>query len=522
MTRRGFLDIPPAFAGAHVGNYAYTFGWGPGLDVWNVADIDAPAAVGRVDMATFSARRSMKVGTTLLIPTETDYMQAVDTSAPAAPKVVSSGWLPGGVAASDAAMHNGQLVLLNRNYGLTINDANTLAPATRFDVDLPESLEARSFETMTISGDMAYLASWGAGLIAVDLTDPAAPREVGRLPVTYAAVLDVKGAYAYVGKWTNGGLLGVVDISNPATPSLVWQDDLIAQPYRLKVSGQHAYIAEGQDAGADVSGGLRVYSLTNPASPVQVAQLNDGCDGAFDIAIDSAVSLAYLACSGGMQVIDIANPAAPVVVGRYVTARHDDYTRVEQRGDRAWFANLGGLQELDVSNPTAPVLLKTTSLGHQNPERLLALDDGRLLALGGGTGVHVFGQAGSGNVTALRNGGAVSVSGAAGSEQVFSIDVPAGITTLEIMSFGNKGDIALLAKRGAIPTPATADGRSDRPGSGETIRFNHPTAGIYYIKVIGNTPFKGIRLQARLTDGAVRSTASSKRGVPVIAPHKAK
>src|SRR3546814_14177492 len=71
LSKRGWLDIPPAFLGVHVGDYAYTFGYGQGLDVWNIADIDAPAQSGHFDIDVFSARRAVQAGSTLLIPTET-------------------------------------------------------------------------------------------------------------------------------------------------------------------------------------------------------------------------------------------------------------------------------------------------------------------------------------------------------------------------------------------------------------------------------------------------------------------
>src|SRR5690606_32050926 len=146
LGKRGWLDIPPAITGVHVGDYAYTFGWGAGLDAWNIADIDAPAEAGHFDIDAFAGRRAVQAGDLLLIPTDTDLLQAVDVSAPEAPAGVSTSWLPVGGAAQDVAVHDGQLVLVQQNYGLTINDAQTLAPTARFEADLPKHLENRSFE----------------------------------------------------------------------------------------------------------------------------------------------------------------------------------------------------------------------------------------------------------------------------------------------------------------------------------------------------------------------------------------
>src|SRR3546814_20473664 len=103
------LDIPPAFIGVHVGDYAYTFGYGQGLDVWTIADIDAPAQSGHFDLEVFSARRAVQAGNTLLIPTATDLLQAIDVSTPQQPQRISSSWLPGGGAAKDMAIPGGNV-----------------------------------------------------------------------------------------------------------------------------------------------------------------------------------------------------------------------------------------------------------------------------------------------------------------------------------------------------------------------------------------------------------------------------
>ncbi|MGN7726411.1 pre-peptidase C-terminal domain-containing protein [Luteimonas sp. 22616] len=498
LSKRGWLDIPPAITGVRVGDYAYSFGWGQGLDAWNIADIDAPVEAGHFDIDAFAGRRVVRSGNLLLIPTDTDLLQAVDVSTPQTPTRVSTSWLPVGIAARDIAMHGGSAVLVQPNYGLTVNDPQTLAPTARFEVDLPKKLESRSFEAIAMSGDIAWLASWGYGLVGVDLSDPAAPVEAGRMAFPFAAVLDVAGQYAYVAKWTNGGLFGVADISNPAAPTLVWQGGLSNQPYALKVDGSHAYMAESNESNTTADGGLRVFDLADPAAPVEVSHLNADCGNGYDLAIDSAVSLLYLACGTGVQVIDIADPAAPAVVGRFNAEDNGQYTRVALHGDRAWFADNAGVHELDITDPTQPTQVKLTPLGHQGAQRLYATDDDRLFALGGNTGVHVFTAGEAPEATPLENKVPVTaLSGAAGEELLFAIEVPAGARMLNILSYGGSGDITLLAKRNGVPTEGDADGRSSRPGNSETIRITNPAPGTYYIKVVGVKAFSRLTLQAR-------------------------
>ena len=283
IIKRSYLDVPPATSGARVGSYFYSFGWGSGLDIWDLSNLDAPRAAGHFDLAAFGGRHTVRTGKALLLQTSTDLVHSIDVSTPAKPRRVATAWLPGGVDARDIAMYRGRALLVQPNYGLMLSDPNTLSPLSRFEARLPESMEGRSLEQVVVAGDRAYIAAWGFGLINVDLSNPKQPVEIGHFSFPFAAVLDVKGDYAYVAKWTNGGLFGVIDVSDPAEPELVWQDGLNGQPYRLKVDKQHAYLAESQEPGSGTeTGGMRVFDLANPAKPVEVAHLNQDCGHGFD------------------------------------------------------------------------------------------------------------------------------------------------------------------------------------------------------------------------------------------------
>ncbi|HST43753.1 MAG TPA: hypothetical protein VLK29_00875 [Luteimonas sp.] len=394
LVPRAAIDIPLSMAGVRTGSRAFTFGADTGLNAWTVASAGAPRPAQTLAASTLGARRGFLHGTTLLVPTGTDLLRAYRVPKVGPVTLTSTSWLPAGIGARDFALHDGRALLLQPNSGFTLNDPQTLEPVARFEADLPEALQQRDFEQVVVQGDIAYLVGWGFGMMTVDLSG-ATPVELGRLPVEFAYVLDVKDRYAYVAKWTNGGLLGVVDVLDPAQPQLVWQTGLTGQPFRLKVANGHLFVAETQEADAAGTGGLRVFSIANPAAPVQVASLDDGCGSAFDVAVDAAVSLAYLACGEELQVIDIANPAQPVVIGRYDPGAKmaSSYTAVAQGGERAWYSDDSGVHELDVSDPTAPVRTRLTPVGHRGVERLSTLPDGRLFALTGQAGVHVFAPA---------------------------------------------------------------------------------------------------------------------------------
>ena len=198
--------------------------------------------------------------------------------------------------------------------------------------------------------------------------------------------------------------------------------------------------------------------------------------------------------------MDTHEPENPAVVAHYDPGSNSDNARVEQRADLAWFANHHGLHALDVSDPLAPGLLSLTPLGGQSPERLALLDDGRLYALGGNTGVHVFELDADGGDDAipLENGvPATGLAGDQGEELLFSIEVPAGTGALQVLSYGGSGDVDMLVRHGQPPTADEHDASSTRPGNNETVRIANPAAGTYYIRLTGSQDFSGVSLQAR-------------------------
>ncbi|MFC4729297.1 S8 family peptidase [Coralloluteibacterium thermophilus] len=90
-----------------------------------------------------------------------------------------------------------------------------------------------------------------------------------------------------------------------------------------------------------------------------------------------------------------------------------------------------------------------------------------------------------------------NLAGGAGAEHLFSIEVPAGTASLNVLTYGGTGDVSLYVSRGTEPSADSHDHRSVRPGTNETVRVANPAAGTYYVKVIGVAPFSRVSLQAR-------------------------
>ena len=144
------------------------------------------------------------------------------------------------------------------------------------------------------AGTLVFVADQPAGLLAVDVSDPASPSLMGRLslgrePVTGVAVPDARSWDAEppplvaIASATTG--LQVVDVSDPAAPVVaasvapagrfsgvaMWADRLfvagdgILQVFDLSAPGPPALIAEGDlggEAGAVAVGGEHVFAVT--------------------------------------------------------------------------------------------------------------------------------------------------------------------------------------------------------------------------------------------------------------------
>jgi len=217
-------------------------------------------------------------------------------------------------------------------------------------------------EDVVVQGDLAYVAAGGAGLRAVDITDPANPVELGAWDSPgYAEGVAVSGNTAYLADGPYG--LWTVDVSDPAHPQktgaaydmnyafeveIDWVDsgkgdsgrgDSESRP---SVQGRpYAFIAA---AGA----GLLVADVSDPAHPLEVGAL-DTPGYAFGMAISQGI--VYIADGWeGLHLVNINDPRHPNSIGMADTPGWAFGVDVDN--GRAYVADaFMGLRVLDISNP---------------------------------------------------------------------------------------------------------------------------------------------------------------------------
>lgn len=261
----------------------------------------------------------------------------------------------------------------------------------------------------------------------------------------------------------------------------------------VDVAGNYAYIA-------DRDGGLQIFNISNPSSPVHVGAYDFNQQGIAQ-AIDVVGNLAYLAVGeAGLQIINISNPANPTFVGSIATPARARGVQVV--GNLAYVAddsgNGGGLQIIDVSNPASPSILG--SFGVSTPGGLAG-------------GVEVIG-----NIAYLTDGNnglhIVDVSDSANPTLIKSVATPGGAAIgLDVV-----GNLAYVVNREGglqiidVSTPATASiiGTLNTPGIATGVRvvgnFAYVTDGTVGLQVIDITnPVSPIIANTFDTPGSARS-----------------
>jgi len=188
----------------------------------------------------------------------------------------------------------------------------------------------------------------------IDISDPTAPFEVGRLvEERYAYGVHVVGGYAYMVDGRSGGLF-IIDISDPTTPTDVGQvsDGGIAKG--VMVQGDYAYIA-------DVNDGLEIIDISDPTSPVEVGQIDNGV-GAVCVFVSGSYAYVGDGC-GWMRIIDISVPSNPVKLAVLIDF-DSSVLDIYVSGAYAYVVDYyDGLKIIDISDPAAPTEVKLINNG---------------------------------------------------------------------------------------------------------------------------------------------------------------
>jgi hypothetical protein len=198
-------------------------------------------------------------------------------------------------------------------------------------------------QAVAVAGNYAYVGV-GSRLMALDVSTPSSPREVGSSEPFGASVRDVQifGNTAFVA--AGGAGMYTLDISDPAHPTTIENYKFFGYTEGVIVAGKYAYVADGPD-------GLRVLDIADRTHPVEVSAVYK-LNYAFDVAIEGGY--AYIAAAGaGLLVADVSDPTHPKAISSYGLP---GYAYGITKSESTLYIADGweGLQVLNVSDPAKP------------------------------------------------------------------------------------------------------------------------------------------------------------------------
>ena len=156
---------------------------------------------------------------------------------------------------------------------------------------------------VTLAGDIAYIAA-DAGLVTIDLADPADPQLMAVRALTDARASTIQFRYLWVTDAEGVKLFDVTDMRNPvAMPQATVP---LADARRIYVARTYAYVAAKRD-------GLVILDVTKPLAPklYQRVTLDGTLDDAEDVIVGStnATLFAYVADGrNGLKVLQLTTP----------------------------------------------------------------------------------------------------------------------------------------------------------------------------------------------------------------------
>lgn len=221
------------------------------------------------------------------------------------------------------------------------------------------SLDASSTNNalkVAVSGNYAYMVRVDGtpDFMIINISNPAAPTLVSSLSLTGSPTnIAVSGNYAYVTNSNDTGELQTINISNPAAPTVssTYNASGAGDGLAVYVSGSYAYVSRGANGG---TAEFLIMNLTTPSAPTLSGSYGNA-NNMRDVYVSG--NYAYLATSIDTQellVINITSKTAPTLAGSFNLTGTTDAFTIDGYASRVFIGQGATLYSMNVASPTAP------------------------------------------------------------------------------------------------------------------------------------------------------------------------
>ena len=271
-----------------------------------------------------------------------------DISRPRTNRVSDLSWVTGGAFFGEA------LYLPNWYDGLVMMDVSQAADP-RQEMKLDQETIGAALKAF-VTNEHLFISVHNDGLRILDISNPFRPELVSsNYPSEFVNVnrIAVDGNFAYlVYQFVREqpiGALDVLEISDPSNPLLIGRVNVPKESTGIAVSGDYAFVTTLQwGERTEQSGTLEVIDISDASNPLVITWL-ELANGAFDVTLYGEYALVAVGNSG-LLVVDISTPTEPILVGQLDTPGRA--VQVEVFNDRIYIAEEnGGLLVVEISQP---------------------------------------------------------------------------------------------------------------------------------------------------------------------------
>lgn len=211
--------------------------------------------------------------------------------------------------------------------------------------------------SVAVSGNYAYVVNRQSNTMQViDISDPASPTVTGSVTTGISpSSVAVSGIYAYVANRYSGNIK-VINISNPASPTVIGSLATGIGPSSLAISGNYVFVVHFNDDN------MVVVDVSNPAMPTVIGSVATKRSPS-RVAISG--NYAYVTCFNVriLDIIDISTPSSPSVTGSVITGYYSNHpTSVAILGNYAYVTR-DDMLVIDISNPVSPTIVDSVAVG---------------------------------------------------------------------------------------------------------------------------------------------------------------
>ncbi len=227
--------------------------------------------------------------------------------------------------------------------GLVIVDISDPENPSIVGTCVADTIGAKYLDDIVISGDNAYVPGWN-GLIIIDISDPSSPYYKSSYEDVHLDFVDVLGEYVYAANY--GDEIYIIDVSDPYLPELISNYSLGGGIGSISASNNHVYVSSYDQ-------GLFILNVTDPANPKLDGSYYIDCNPGFIEFYNGSV---YCESMAGLHIIDVSDPTAPILDAIYNRGVYS----IALNNNLAYMgAYDGGLLVVDISDSNSPELAGT-------------------------------------------------------------------------------------------------------------------------------------------------------------------